>query len=130
MFQSMVKNSSLLYYQPTGYESIYLFELYLFPLLSLSPYPQNVISHYITGVHWNFFFTLGGVAILISLLNIPPRYSAFFGCAILIGIIAFLSSLYPYRSFLHQLPYPNLIHLFVHSSSIYLPWIRLSVCTI
>ncbi|KAE9614498.1 hypothetical protein Lal_00012127 [Lupinus albus] len=37
------------------------------------------------GVHWNFFFTLGAVSILTSIINIPPRYSGICGLLVLVG---------------------------------------------
>ncbi|CAL0313024.1 unnamed protein product [Lupinus luteus] len=37
------------------------------------------------GVHWNFFFTLGAVSILTSIINVPPRYSGIFGLLVLVG---------------------------------------------
>ncbi|KAK4484200.1 hypothetical protein RD792_011422 [Penstemon davidsonii] len=37
------------------------------------------------GVHWNFFFTLAAVAILTSIINVPPNYCGFLGSFILIG---------------------------------------------
>ncbi|XP_015085380.1 uncharacterized protein At4g17910 isoform X2 [Solanum pennellii] len=36
------------------------------------------------GVHWNFFFTLAGVAILTSIINIPPSYCGILGWFILV----------------------------------------------
>lgn len=42
------------------------------------------------GVHWNFFFTLAAVAILTSLINIPPQYCGFFGCSIVTAYQAVL----------------------------------------
>nr|GMD76282.1 GWT1 protein [Ipomoea batatas] len=37
------------------------------------------------GVHWNFFFTLAGVAILTSIINVPPNYCGILGLLILLG---------------------------------------------
>ncbi|KAH9606104.1 hypothetical protein KSS87_017744 [Heliosperma pusillum] len=37
------------------------------------------------GVHWNFFFTLAGVSLLTSAINIHPKYCGIFGLFILIG---------------------------------------------
>ncbi|KAI5639547.1 hypothetical protein M9H77_00622 [Catharanthus roseus] len=37
------------------------------------------------GVHWNFFFTLAAVAILTSLVNLPPKYCGILGILILAG---------------------------------------------
>lgn len=37
------------------------------------------------GVHWNFFFTLAGVAILTSVINVPPRYCGLLGFFVLLG---------------------------------------------
>ncbi|XP_031098352.1 uncharacterized protein At4g17910 isoform X2 [Ipomoea triloba] len=37
------------------------------------------------GVHWNFFFTLAGVAILTSIINVPPSYCGILGLLILLG---------------------------------------------
>lgn len=49
------------------------------------------------GVHWNFFFTLAGVAILTSMANISPEYCGFFGCLILIAYqVALLCGLNDY----------------------------------
>ncbi|XP_074270176.1 uncharacterized protein At4g17910 isoform X3 [Silene latifolia] len=42
------------------------------------------------GVHWNFFFTLAGVALLTSAINIHPKYCGIFGLLILIGYQVFL----------------------------------------
>ncbi|KAL4592449.1 hypothetical protein LXL04_005444 [Taraxacum kok-saghyz] len=36
------------------------------------------------GVHWNFFFTLAGVAVLTSLINISPNYCGLVGSFVLI----------------------------------------------
>lgn len=36
------------------------------------------------GVHWNFFFTLAGVAILTSIINLPPSYCGILGWFILV----------------------------------------------
>ncbi|XP_019446999.1 PREDICTED: uncharacterized protein At4g17910 [Lupinus angustifolius] len=44
---------------------------------------QVHVSEY--GVHWNFFFTLGAVSILTSIINVPPRYSGIFGLLVLVG---------------------------------------------
>ena len=38
-------------------------------------------------MHWNFFFTLAGVSILTTIINIPPQYSGIFGTTILVGIV-------------------------------------------
>ncbi|KAL3497812.1 hypothetical protein ACH5RR_040544 [Cinchona calisaya] len=43
------------------------------------------------GVHWNFFFTLAGVAILTSLINVPSRYCGVLGFFVLVGYQFFLS---------------------------------------
>ncbi|XP_019190986.1 PREDICTED: uncharacterized protein At4g17910 isoform X2 [Ipomoea nil] len=37
------------------------------------------------GVHWNFFFTLAGVTILTSIINVPPNYCGILGLLILLG---------------------------------------------
>ncbi|CAH9117259.1 unnamed protein product [Cuscuta europaea] len=37
------------------------------------------------GMHWNFFFTLAGVAILTSIINVPPNYCGILGLFILLG---------------------------------------------
>ncbi|TYI91468.1 hypothetical protein E1A91_D03G194500v1 [Gossypium mustelinum] len=37
------------------------------------------------GVNWNFFFTLAGVSILTSILNVPAEYSGILGSVILVG---------------------------------------------
>ncbi|KAI7729035.1 hypothetical protein M8C21_010114 [Ambrosia artemisiifolia] len=37
------------------------------------------------GVHWNFFFTLAGVAVLTSIINISPKYCGLVGSLVLIG---------------------------------------------
>ncbi|XP_039142027.1 uncharacterized protein At4g17910 [Dioscorea cayenensis subsp. rotundata] len=37
------------------------------------------------GVHWNFFFTLAGVVMLASMINIHPKYCGMFGLLILGG---------------------------------------------
>ncbi|KAM7250820.1 hypothetical protein ACFE04_022703 [Oxalis oulophora] len=44
------------------------------------------------GVHWNFFFTLGAVGFLISIFNVPPKFSGILGSAILIGYQTWLSN--------------------------------------
>lgn len=44
------------------------------------------------GVHWNFFFTLAGVSLLTSLINIHSRYCGILGLSILIGYQLWLSS--------------------------------------
>lgn len=43
------------------------------------------------GVHWNFFFTLAGVSILTTIINIPPQYSGIFGTTILVGYQCWLT---------------------------------------
>ncbi|XP_054824549.1 uncharacterized protein At4g17910 isoform X2 [Prosopis cineraria] len=43
---------------------------------------QLHVSEY--GVHWNFFFTLAGVSILTSMVNIPPQYSGILGSLVLV----------------------------------------------
>ena len=40
------------------------------------------------GVHWNFFFTLAAIAILTSIINIPPKYCGLLGAVILVGIVS------------------------------------------
>ncbi|KAH9534510.1 hypothetical protein CY35_17G009000 [Sphagnum magellanicum] len=42
---------------------------------------QEHVAEY--GVHWNFFFTLAGVALLTSLIHVPPTYCGSLGIAIL-----------------------------------------------
>ncbi|CAM6013205.1 unnamed protein product [Sphagnum balticum] len=42
---------------------------------------QEHVAEY--GVHWNFFFTLAGVALLTSLTHVPPTYCGSLGIAIL-----------------------------------------------
>ncbi|KAJ0777791.1 putative phosphatidylinositol anchor biosynthesis protein PIGW/GWT1 [Helianthus annuus] len=37
------------------------------------------------GVHWNFFFTLAGVAVLTSIVNVSPKYCGLVGSLVLIG---------------------------------------------
>ncbi|CAH1451290.1 unnamed protein product [Lactuca virosa] len=37
------------------------------------------------GAHWNFFFTLAGVAVLTSLVNVSPNYCGLLGSLVLIG---------------------------------------------
>lgn len=37
------------------------------------------------GVHWNFFFTLAGVAVLTSIINVSPKYCGLVGSLVLIG---------------------------------------------
>lgn len=37
------------------------------------------------GVHWNFFFTLAGVAVLTSVINVSPKYCGLVGSLVLIG---------------------------------------------
>ncbi|KAK8489747.1 hypothetical protein V6N11_041907 [Hibiscus sabdariffa] len=37
------------------------------------------------GVNWNFFFTLAGVSIATSILNVPAKYSGILGSVILVG---------------------------------------------
>lgn len=37
------------------------------------------------GVYWNFFFTLAGVAVLTSLVNVSPNYCGLLGSLVLIG---------------------------------------------
>ncbi|XP_071698347.1 uncharacterized protein At4g17910 [Rutidosis leptorrhynchoides] len=44
------------------------------------------------GVHWNFFFTLAGVAVLTSIINVSPKYCGLVGFLILIGYQACLMS--------------------------------------
>ncbi|XP_028789150.1 LOW QUALITY PROTEIN: uncharacterized protein At4g17910-like [Neltuma alba] len=44
---------------------------------------QLHVSEY--GVHWNFFFTLAGISILTSVVNIPAQYSGILGSLVLIG---------------------------------------------
>ncbi|XP_022735282.1 uncharacterized protein At4g17910-like [Durio zibethinus] len=44
------------------------------------------------GVHWNFFFTLAGVSILTSIVNVPPKYSGILGSVILVGYQSWLSN--------------------------------------
>ncbi|KAG8482920.1 hypothetical protein CXB51_024190 [Gossypium anomalum] len=42
------------------------------------------------GVNWNFFFTLAGVSILTSILNVPAEYPGILGSVILVGIPSYL----------------------------------------
>ncbi|XP_060207614.1 uncharacterized protein At4g17910 isoform X2 [Lycium barbarum] len=42
------------------------------------------------GVHWNFFFTLAAVAILTSMINLPPSYCGILGWFILLVYEVFL----------------------------------------
>ncbi|GKU95766.1 hypothetical protein SLEP1_g9087 [Rubroshorea leprosula] len=42
------------------------------------------------GVHWNFFFTLAGVSILSSIINVSPKYSGLLGSVILLGYQSWL----------------------------------------
>ncbi|CAK9208580.1 unnamed protein product [Sphagnum troendelagicum] len=42
---------------------------------------QEHVAEY--GVHWNFFFTLAGVALLTSFIHVPPTYCGSLGIAIL-----------------------------------------------
>ncbi|KAI3522641.1 hypothetical protein L1887_00584 [Cichorium endivia] len=44
------------------------------------------------GVHWNFFFTLAGVAVLTSIINISPNYCGLVGSLVLIGYQVCLNS--------------------------------------
>ncbi|KAK8578842.1 hypothetical protein V6N12_069186 [Hibiscus sabdariffa] len=44
------------------------------------------------GVNWNFFFTLAGVSILTSIINVPAKYSGILGAAILVGYQSWLSN--------------------------------------
>ncbi|KAJ9555114.1 hypothetical protein OSB04_009728 [Centaurea solstitialis] len=37
------------------------------------------------GVHWNFFFTLAGVAVLTSIIHVSPKYCGIVGSLVLIG---------------------------------------------
>ncbi|GAB4860148.1 hypothetical protein Ancab_011626 [Ancistrocladus abbreviatus] len=37
------------------------------------------------GVHWNFFFTLAGVSLLTSMINVSPQYCAIIGLLVLMG---------------------------------------------
>ncbi|KAL8255971.1 hypothetical protein R6Q59_031038 [Mikania micrantha] len=37
------------------------------------------------GIHWNFFFTLAGVAVLTSIINVSPKYCGLVGSLVLIG---------------------------------------------
>ncbi|XP_031248777.1 uncharacterized protein At4g17910 [Pistacia vera] len=43
------------------------------------------------GVHWNFFFTLAGVSILTSIVNVPPKYCGILGSVVLIGYQSWLN---------------------------------------
>ncbi|KAJ0110518.1 hypothetical protein Patl1_03517 [Pistacia atlantica] len=43
------------------------------------------------GVHWNFFFTLAGVSILTSIINVPPKYCGILGSVVLIGYQSWLN---------------------------------------
>ncbi|OMO77317.1 GPI-anchored wall transfer protein [Corchorus capsularis] len=44
------------------------------------------------GVHWNFFFTLAGVSILTSIVNVPPKYAGVLGSVILVGYQSWLTN--------------------------------------
>ncbi|TYG77689.1 hypothetical protein ES288_D03G214900v1 [Gossypium darwinii] len=44
------------------------------------------------GVNWNFFFTLAGVSILTSILNVPAEYSGILGSVILVGYQSWLTN--------------------------------------
>ncbi|XWS38764.1 hypothetical protein CRYUN_Cryun19dG0158300 [Craigia yunnanensis] len=44
------------------------------------------------GVYWNFFFTLTGVSILTSTVNVPPKYSGSLGSVILVGYQCWLTN--------------------------------------
>ncbi|XVF13642.1 hypothetical protein REPUB_Repub08aG0225300 [Reevesia pubescens] len=44
------------------------------------------------GVHWNFFFTLAGVSILTSTVNVPPKYSGILGSVVLVGYQSWLTN--------------------------------------
>ncbi|GJY50588.1 putative reverse transcriptase domain-containing protein [Tanacetum coccineum] len=39
------------------------------------------------GVHWNFFFTLAGVAVLTSIINVSPKYCGLVGSLVLIDCL-------------------------------------------
>ncbi|XP_052875427.1 uncharacterized protein At4g17910-like isoform X4 [Gossypium arboreum] len=41
---------------------------------------------------WNFFFTLAGVSILTSILNVPAEYSGILGSVILVGYQSWLTN--------------------------------------
>ncbi|GMI63896.1 hypothetical protein like AT4G17910 [Hibiscus trionum] len=44
------------------------------------------------GVNWNFFFTLAGVSIATSILNVPAKYSGILGSVILVGYQSWLTN--------------------------------------
>ncbi|KAL1200657.1 hypothetical protein V5N11_019842 [Cardamine amara subsp. amara] len=44
------------------------------------------------GVHWNFFFTLAGISILTSFVNIPAKYCGILGFTVLAGYQTWLVS--------------------------------------
>ncbi|GKD25907.1 putative membrane protein, partial [Tanacetum coccineum] len=53
---------------------------------SSSGYFNNVhVGEY--GVHWNFFFTLAGVAVLTSIINVSPKYCGLVGSLVLIDCL-------------------------------------------
>lgn len=64
---------------------------YLFSFNSISSLQVHVGEY---GVHWNFFFTLAGVSILTSTVNVPPKYSGILGSVILVGIPSYWWSLF------------------------------------
>ncbi|KAK8578089.1 hypothetical protein V6N13_046946 [Hibiscus sabdariffa] len=58
------------------------------------------------GVNWNFFFTLAGVSIATSILNVPAKYSGILGSVILVGMpsVCFCILILPSD---YLLPYPG-----------------------
>lgn len=68
------------------------------------------------GVHWNFFFTLAAVAILSSIINVPPKYCGILGSIILIGILSTSFYLSFFIPLLQQFDFPGKTIYFVNSS--------------